>query len=337
MVEPNSHDVPPSVAAFLEKLSPRVRAAWSHWEWTWHPEWRTPREEFQQDLAKNGIPEWPFLWPLEEAFGGMEVRLAGWDLRFGIWADSPALKKPTFIEKYGKNRFVLIGGWGDNALLSDETGRIYVLDESGVLTLNDSSFESFLEHHAMSPSFEDWSKVEFEVQYTPKGTAALLAEKFSIPAVVEASDECHKWWRNDHFTLFEWGEQDPRGVVWSTNLPDLAKAMDAAIQLCPTLQIKPEPSYKDEHKEVLPVEEIRARAPSVETLSTRPFARRFELIGEPSIYPEKPPSTGDVWISGEGESLRIDVLERREGEVVNYWEVTHKGTHALLISFYGKG
>jgi len=337
MVESSSHEVPPSVATFAQRLSPRVRAALPRWEWTWHPERRSSHEELQCDLAKNGFPEWPFLWPLEEAFGGAVVELGGWQLSFGIAADHPYFERANLVDEHGQSRLVTLGDWGNDILVADAEGRVYVLEESGALTANDSSFESFLEHHAMSMSFVDWSPLVFEVYFTPKVTATALAEQLGVPAVVEASDACHRWWQDDALTLFEWGEQDLRGVIWSKTLTELVKAIDAAVQICPTLKVTPVPSYDDAHKEILEVGEIRARAPSVSALAARPGARRVELLGEPSIFKGKPPSTGDVWISGKGETLRIDVLERREGEVVNYWELTPTGSHALLISTYGRG
>lgn len=337
MVETSAHDVPSSVAAFAQRLSPRARAALPRWEWAWHPERRSSHEELQRDLARNGIPEWPFLWPLEEAFGGVEVRLAGWDLSFGIYPEAPWLKRAGLVDEHGQGRFVALGDWGNDILVADAEGRVYVLEESGALTATDSSFESFLEHHAMSMSFADWSPNAFEVHFTPKATGSALAEQLGVPLVVEASNAFHRWWQNDSLTLFEWGEEDSRGALWSKNLTDLARAVDDAARLCPSLKIKPIPSYDDAHKEILEVAEIRARAPTVSALVARPGARRIELLGEPSLHRGKPPSTGDVWISGEGEALRFDVLERREGDVVNYWALTPTGSHALLMSCYGKG
>jgi hypothetical protein len=340
MVKASGHDVPSSVATFAQRLSQRVRAALPRWEWTWHPERRSSHEELQRDLAKNGIPEWPFLWPLEEAFGGVEVRLAGWDLSFGVFPDAPALKQANLLDQHGQSRFVALGDWGNDILVGDQEGRVYVLEESGVLTPSDSSFESFLEHHAMSMSFIDWCPTAFTLHVVPTNVAALLAEIRSVPPVIEASNEFHRWWRNDSLTLFEWGalgEQDPRGAIWSKTLTDLVEAIDHAARLCPTMELQPIPSYDDAHKEILSIEEVRARAPGVESLRARAGARRFPLIGRPSKFPGKPPSTGDVWISGEGDTLRIDVLEQREGDVVNYWEVTPTGSHALLMSYYGKG
>lgn len=337
MANRSSQDVPPSVIAFAERLSHRVRAALPRWEWTWHPERRYSREELQQCLAKSGIPEWPFLWPLEEAFGGVEVRIDWEDLRFGIDAEHPYMKRADPVDEHHKIQFVSIGDWGHNELLLDSTGRLYFLEESGVLTATEVSFEGFLEHHAMSMSFVDWCPTSFTLYFLPKDVATALAEDHGVPPVVEASNEFHRYWRNDSLTLFESGEQGTRGAVWAKTLTDLVEAIDTAADLCPTLELQPIPSHDDAHKEILKVEEIRARAPSVEALRARAGARRFELIGEPSIFPGKPPSTGDVWISGEGETLRIDVLERREGEVVNYWQLTPTGSHALLMSTYGRG
>lgn len=337
MAATSIHDVPPTVAAFAQRLSPRLRAALPHWEWTWHPEWRFPREELQRRLAEKGIPEWPFLWPLDEAFAGAQLELAGWELTFGIAAGLPYVKRERLVDEHDQIRLVPIADYGNDILVADAEGRVYVLEESGALTASDSSFESFLEHHAMSMSFVDWSPITFEAHFTPKETATALAEHLGVPPVIEASDAHHRWWRDNTLTLFEWGEQDPRGALWSKTLTDLVKGIDAAAHLCPTLKIKPNPSYDDEHVEILAVEEIRARAPAASTLAARPGARRVELIGEPSLHKGKPPSTGDVWISGEGETLRIDVLERREGEVVNYWQLTPTGSHALLMSWYGKG
>jgi hypothetical protein len=336
MAEADSHGVPPSVARFAQRLSPRARAAFSRLEWTWRPEWRTSRQELREDLARHHIPEWPFLWPLEEAFGGVEVRLAGWDLRFGIWAGSAVLQQAKLGQEQGEARFVVLADWGNGSLLSDETGQVYLLRESGALSLSDRSFECFLEHHAMSLTFDDWSKTTFEAFVMPKAAIRALAEELRVPVVVEATDECHRWWRDDLFTLLEWGEQDPRGVVWSKTLQGLVRALDETARLDPDLCVKPLPSYADEHKEILTAEEIRARAPDESALSTRPSARRIELLGEPPLFTGEPPSTGDVWLSGEGEGQRIDVLERRAGEVVNYWEVTPRGTHALLRSSYGR-
>jgi hypothetical protein len=43
-----------------------------------------------------------------------------------------------------------------------------------------------------------------------------------------------------------------------------------------------------------------------------------------------------VWISVEGDELRIDVLERRDAELVNHWRLTPEGSSALLSSRYGR-
>ncbi len=337
MVERTSHEVPPSVLAFAQRLSPRVRAALPHWEWTWHPEWRFPREELQRRLTEKGIPEWPFLWPLEEAFAGVEVRLMGRDLTFGITAELPHSDRKQLIDEHDQIRFVPIAGWGDDALLLDATGRMYLREETGVLGAIDLSFESFLESQAMSTSFIDWSPNTFSTYFSPRTVATALAADRGAPAVVEASNEFHRWWRNDSLTLFEWGDKDTLGALWAKTLVDLVAAIDAAALICPAIELQPLASRDGADIEELYMEEVQARAPGVETLRARAGARRFPLVGKPSIYEGKPPSTGDVWISGEGESLRIDVLERREGNVVNYWQLTPGGSHSLLMSRYARG
>jgi hypothetical protein len=337
MVKGRSHDVPPSVAAFAERLSHRVRAALPRWEWAWHPEWRSSREELQQDLDKNGIPEWPFLWPLEDAFAGAQVELGGWDLSFGISAEDSWIERAKLSDKHDQMRFVSIADYGNDILVADATGRVCQLAEDGTLTALAPSFESFLEYHAMSTWFADWSPTLFSADLLPRTAGSAVAAHLGVPPVPEAFNDIFRWWQDDTLTLFTWVNDDLPAMAWAKTLVGLVKGIDAAAHFCPTLKIKPNPSYDDQHKEILNVEEIRARAPSVETLAARPGARRIELIGEPSIFPGKPPSTGDVWISGEGETLRIEVLERREGEVVNYWQLTPTGSHALLMSTYGHG
>lgn len=337
MANRSSHDVPPSVIAFAQRLSHRVRAALPRWEWTWRPEWRFPREELQRRLADKGIPEWRFLWPLEEAFAGVQVRIAGEDLKFGITTALPHTRREELVDDHDQIQFVPIADWGNDELLVDASGRLYLRAELGALTAIDASFESFLEYQAMSLSFIDWCPVSFTLYFLPKTVATALAENRAVPPVIEASNEFHRYWRNESLTLFEGGDQGTRGALWAKTLPDLVEAIDTAANLCPTLELQPIPSYDEPHVEILEVEEIRARAPGLEAFRTRAGARRFPLLGRPSIFQGKSPSTGDVWISGEGETLRIDVLERRDGEVVNYWQLTPAGSHALLMSRYGKG
>src|SRR5678815_642391 len=71
---------PPSVLAFAAHLSPRAQRAIRAWGWTLDEGMRCSHEEFRRRLAQQGFPEWPFLWPLEEAFGGVE----GMGVEFGI-------------------------------------------------------------------------------------------------------------------------------------------------------------------------------------------------------------------------------------------------------------
>ena len=336
MVKGRSHEVPPSVAAFAQGLSPRVQAALPQWEWAWKPKWRLPREDLQRALAEKGIPEWPFLWPLEEALAGVLVRIGAEDLSFAITAALPYTDRKRLVDEHDNIRFAPIADWGNDILVADAAGRVYVLTELGVLTLIEPSFESFLENQAMSTAFADWSPTLFTAYLMPKTVASAIAAELSVPPVPEVFNEIYRWWQDDRWTLHEGADLDTPSVLWGKTLTDLVEGLDAAARLCPGLQVNPIPSYDDAHKEILKAEEIRARAPSVETLAARPGARRIELIGEPSIFPGKPPSTGDVWISGEGDTLQIEVLERREGEVVNYWKLTPTGSHALLISYYGK-
>jgi hypothetical protein len=337
MVESPENDVPPSVAAFAERLSPRVRAALPRWEWTWHPERCSTHEEIRRDLAAGGFPEWPFLWPLEEAFGGVEVQIGGCELRFGIAAEASYIRRAKLLDEDGRGRFVALGEWGNDLLVADATGRVSTLTENGVLTEADPSFESFLENQAMSAAFAEWSTTLFTAHLMPKTVASEVAARLGVPPVPEVFNDIYRWWQDDGHTVYEGSDADTPSAVWGKTLTHLVEAIDAAVRICPTLKVKPVPSYDDAHKEILGVAEIRARAPTVETLAARPGARRVELLGEPSIFPGKPVSTGDVWIAGEGETLRIDVLERRDGEIVNFWEVTPTGTHALLMSWYGKG
>lgn len=337
MVESVDNEVPGPVAAFAGRLSPRVRAALPRWEWTWHPERRSSREELRRDLAAAGLPEWPFLWPLEEAFGGVEVVIGGSELRFGIAAEASYIKRAKLVDEHGRARFVALGEWGNDLLVADAMGRVSTLTENGVLTEADPSFEGFLENQAMSDALATWSEVLFTAHLMPKTVASEVAGRMGIPPVPEVFNDLYRWWQDDGHTVYEGRDVGTPSAVWGKTLSHLVEVLDAAARGCPTLTVRPVPSYEDAHKEILGVEAIRARAPSVETLAARAGARRFELLGEPSIFPGKPPSTGDVWISGEGETLRIEVLERREGEVVNFWEVTPTGTHALLMSWYGKG
>lgn len=335
MAEGSIHDVPPSVLAFAERLSPRVRATLGQWEWTWHPERRFPREELQRRLAEKGIPEWPFLWPLEEAFAGVEVRIAWEDLDFGIARELPRFERKHLLDEDGQIRFVPVGSWDIYAILLDAAGRMYLFDAPDQLTAVEPSFESFLEDKAMAT--EIWSPISFSAHLAPKTAVAAFARERGIPPVVEASNELHRWWQDEALTLFEPGEGDLPAAIWAKTLAGLVEAIDTAGQLESALELRPQPSYEEEDIEVLGKEELRARAPTVESLRARAGARRFPLLGTPSIYEGDPPSTGDVWLSGQGETLQIDALERRQGELYNYWQLTPGGSHALLSSRYGKG
>ncbi len=336
-VEASPNEVPSSVVAFARRLSPRARAALPCWEWEVRLEQRFPREELQRRLAERGIPEWPFLWPLEEAFAGVRVRMGGEDLSFGITAGLPHVEGKRLLDEHGEIRFAPIAEWGNDILLVDATGGVYVLTELGVVTAVEPSFEGFLENQAMSTSFAEWSSTLFSAHFSPKTAVPAVAASLGVPAVAEVSNEFHRWWQNDAQTLYAGNDAETPAALWAKTLGGLVEAIDAAAGLCDGLTVRPIPSYEEPNVEVLDVESIRARAPGVETLAALPGARRFELMGEPSLYEGKPPSTGDVWISGEGESLRVDVLERREGAVVNYWQLTPSGSHALLMSWYGKG
>lgn len=337
MADRGNHGVPPSVDAFAQRLSSRGRAALRRWEWQVRAERRFPHEELQRRLADKGIPEWPFLWPLEEAFAGVEVQIGWEDFCFGITTALPHTEREELVDEHDRIRFVNVASWGERELLLDAAGRVYERTEPGAASPIDASIESFLEHHAMAESLVDWCPVHFTLYFLPRSVAAALADRSGVPPVIEASNDFHRWWQSDSLTLFAWPHEDTRGALWAKTLGDLVAAIDAAADICPGLEVQPLPSFDDAHKEVLGVGEIRARAPGVESLRARAGARRLPLLGRPSIHEGKPPSTGDVWISGEGETLRIDVLERREGEVVNYWELTPEGSHALLMSFYGKG
>ncbi|MEZ4302397.1 MAG: hypothetical protein R3B70_46145 [Polyangiaceae bacterium] len=332
----NSSDqgVPAEVRAFAERLSGRVRAALPLWEWAWHPEWRVSREEFQQALAEHGVPEWPFLWPLEEAFAGADVDLGAGELKMGIAADLPYSSRARLVDEDGQLRFIALSDWGNDTLVLDAKGRVCVLEELGQVLVMAPSFESFLEYHALSKLLRDDL---FSAHIVPRTAAADIALRLGVPPVPEAYNDVFRWWQDKDVTLFAWVEHDLPAAVWTTTLEGLARVLDAAAEVCPGVKIKPIPSYAKEHVQILPVEEIRARAPSEATLSSRPGARRVELLGEDSVHPGKAPSTGDVWISGEGESLQVEVLERHEGEVVNFWRLTPRGSEALLRSTYGNG
>jgi len=258
----------------------------------------------------------------------------GWDLRFGITAKLPHSERKDLVDEHDQLRFVPVADFGNDSLLIDATGRLYLLEESGARTAIEPSFESFLEDKAIAT--EIWSPTIFSTYFSPKAVAPALAVSLRVPPVVEVSNEFHRWWQDDSLTLFEWGEGDLPAAIWTKTLADLVAAIDAAAHICPAIELQPIASHEKEDVEELYMDELQARVPSMESLRAQPFARRFPLIGKPSIYQGKPPSTGDVWISGEGETLRIDVLERREGNVENYWQLTPTGSHSLLLSRYAR-
>jgi hypothetical protein len=297
---------------------------------------RFPREELRARLAEKGIPEWPFLWPLEKAFGGVEVRIGWSSLHFAITYNLAYYRREELTDEGGRVRFVPLGEWESYSAMLGEDGGIYFVATPDRIERMAPSFEGFLEHQAMLTSFRAWAPKGCAALLSPGSVAPMLANEYSIPPVREASSELHKWWQDDCWTLYA-TVPERSGMIWARALPDLARAMEAATRITPILEVHPQPSYEDEHVEVLTKDEIAARAPTPESLRARHGARRFDLLGEPSIYKSKPPSTGDVWVSGEGDDMRIDVLERREGEVVNYWQITHEGSHALLSSRYGRG
>src|SRR5262249_30826742 len=150
MVKGRTHDVPPSVVAFAEHLSPRVRAALPHWEWTIREEQRFPHEELQRRLAEKGISEWPFLWPIEEAFAGVRVEMNWNDLEIGITENLDSFDRGELIDEHGRARFVPIGDWRIYTIFLDALGRMYLFHVPDDLTLIDASFEACLEDQAMS-------------------------------------------------------------------------------------------------------------------------------------------------------------------------------------------
>jgi hypothetical protein len=336
MVRKLSSDVPPSVHQFTRRLSLRAQTAVSHWQWLLHPDRRFSHEELTRLLAEKGIPEWPFLWPLEEAFGGVELEMNMNDLDLGIANNLRYFDREELIDEHGQIRFVPMGSRGIYTIFLDASERMYLFHVPNDLMLIDASFESYLENQAMSTSLAAWASQLFIGYFSPKLVSSALASERAVQPVIEASNEFHRWWQDDTWTLYEPGDNG-RGTIWARSLSDLVSAIDAASHVEPRIEVKPRPSYEEEHMEVLSKDRIAARAPEPESLRARPGARRFTLLGEPSIYPGKPPSTGDVWISGEGDDLRIDVLERRHDELVNYWQLTPTGSHALLSSRYGRG
>jgi hypothetical protein len=337
MAEPGESTVPPSVVAFAQRLSARARAALPRWEWEARSGPPPSPEEFSRRLAEHGIPEWPFLWPLEEAFGGIAVRIGWEDLSFGIVRALPYVAREDLLGEDGQVRFVRVGDWGNDQMFVDESGQVYLRAERGPFTAIEPSFASFLEAQAMSAAFADWSPTLFCAHFAPKDAAPALAGALGVPPVDRVCNAFHCWWQDATTTLYASSEDDAPAAVWATTLAGLVAALDAAAGLSPGLRVEPVASHDEAHVEVLGAAGVRERAPDEQALATRPGARRLPLLGKPSIYEGKPLSTGDVWISGQGDSLRVDVLERREGQVVNYWQLTPSGSHALLMSRYGKG
>jgi hypothetical protein len=335
MVSDATTPAPPSMLAFSEHLSERARTAVRTWKWHIDDRRRVSRDELARLLAEKGVPEWPFIWPLESAFAGAEVRLEGNDLEVGIAENIGNFDREDLVDENGRIRFVPLGYWGIYTIFLDAHGKMYLFHVPDDLTLIDSSFESFLENQAMRASLATWGPRLFVAYLSSPLMAPALAKERAVPPVVEASNEFHRWWQDDLWTLHQPGD-DGWSVVWARDLSGLVLALDTANRIEPRVEVKPRPSYDDEHVETLSRDQIAARAPAVEDLRARPGSRRFILLGEPSIYKGKPPSSGDVWVSGEGGELRIEVLERRDGELVNYWQLTPEGSHALLSSRYGR-
>jgi hypothetical protein len=336
MAEAQGNDIPETVRVFGTRLSARAQQALGEWSWVVHPERRLSQEELRSRLAEKGIPEWPWLWPIEQAFGGVEARIAGFDLDFGIAHILPHYQSEELIDERTGALFVPAGNWGSFSVFLGADGGLYQATTPETMEKVEPSIESFLESQAMSTSLATWAPRLFVAYFFPKLVVPALAAECTVPAVTEASNEFHRWWQDDVWTLYEPGD-DGRSAVWAKSLSGLVSAIDAASRIDPQLEVKPRPSYEEEHVEVLPKEQIATHAPTVDSLHMRRGARRFTLLGEPSIYPGKPPSTGDVWVSSESDDLRIDVLERRDGELVNYWQLTPAGSHALLSSRYGRG
>jgi len=329
-----SNTIPASVHAFAKRLSPRAQQMLSRWKWTVRPERRVSHAELQRCLAEKGIPEWPGLWPIEEAFGGTGI--AGLDLDFGVTHLLPYYEREELIDDSTGRVFVPAGEWGSFSVLLGSDGGLYQVTTPDMIEKLEPSFESFLENQAMARSFRTWAPNGFVADLSPGFVAPALATQRAVPPVTEASNEFHRWWQDGTWTLFEAGENGA-AVIWAKTLEGLVAAIDAAADIEPRFDVRPRPSYEQEHITELTTDEVAALAPTLEHIRSRSGARRFALLGEPSIYEGKPPSTGDVWISGEGETLQIEVLERREGKVVNYWQLTPNGSHALLMSRYGKG
>lgn len=336
MAEAQGNDVPETVRVFGTRLSARAQRALGQWSWRVHPERRLSHEELRSRLADKGIPEWPWLWPIEQALGGVEARIAGCDLDFGIAHLLPHHEREELVDERTGALFVPAGTWGSFSVFLGADGGLYQATTPETMEKIEPSIEGFLEDQAMRTSLATWAPRLFVADFSPEGVVSALATKCAVPAVTEASNEHHRWWQDDVWTLYE-PSDDGRSAVWAKSLSGLVSAIDAASRVDPQLKVKPRPSYEEEDVEVLPKEQIAARAPSVDSLRGRHGARRFALLGEASIHEGKPPSTGDVWVWGEGDDLRIDVLERRDGALVGYWQLTPAGSHALLSSRYGGG
>lgn len=328
--------VPPSVRGLAGRLSPRAQAAMGTWRWHVDEEKRHSREELARRLAEKGAPEWPCLWPVEEALAGVEVRLGGFDLEIGIAANLPHFDREELVDEHDRIRFVPAGYWGIYTLFLDEAGRLYLFHVPDELVPLEPSFESFFEQQAMMASFRVWAPHGFAADLSPGNLAPRLAAERAIPLVAEASNEFHRWWQDDAWTLFE-PASGGVATVWAKTLGDLVSALDTAARIEPTFEARPRPPASPAHIEELPAGEVAARAPSLETLRSWPGARRVALLGQPSIHEGKPPSSGDVWISGEGETLRMDVLERCGDELRSCWQLTPGGSHALFTSRYARG
>jgi hypothetical protein len=321
---------PASVVAFArERLSARAQAALGTWRWSLDEEQRLPREELTRRLAEKGIPEWPFLLPIEEAFAGVCVRFSGFDLEIGIAHELPLYDREELLDEDGKVRFVPAGYWGIYSVFLDAEGRMFLFHEPDDLVLAEPSLESFFENEAMS--FRIWAPCGFIADLSPGPAAGALAAERGVPPVAEATNEHHRWWQDAAWTLCE-RPGTATAMLWARTLEDLVTALDTAGRLLPDLEVRPRPPHEDKLVETVATEEVAARAPTPEALRARPLARRFTLLGAPSPYEGKPASTGDVWITGEGEDLSVDVLEHRDGALVGYWCLRAGGGRAVLAS-----
>jgi hypothetical protein len=320
--------VPPSVQIYALRLSPRAQGILGKWEWEVDDDLRVSHDEFRRLLALKHFPEWPFLWPLEQAFGGTEWA----QIEFGI-ADMLSDHDAQDMVDEATGEVFVPAGYNDQLnLCFGRDGGLYTNTSPTTMRRLDASYEGFLEDLAMQMEVNDWLQTGrvLQADLRPRQAAELLSSRRSIPPVPEATNDCHHWWQSDTITVND-DSGEGSAVVRTRSLNELVSAILRVATEVPDLEVRPfaRSLETDGEQRVTSRAELTAQAPAPEALAARPCARRFPL-GQPAYgFSTREYQEGEVWITGSGDDLRVDVLERSFGKLTSWWTIGQTDSRCL--------